>query len=296
MNKARSFVSFVVFAGLAYSVALPAQAEEPSGTAPGTGAQATIAAPPAAPDPDPWTFVVAPYAWLTAVNGNTTVKGFKAPVDASIGDVLSNLNIAAMGQFEVSKGKFGAFVNPVYASLDSTNTAGPFQIGQLNVGPIDVDGSLDLFVADVAGYYRALELDLESATGNAGSKLIVEPYLGARVWNLQGDIKIPVAGRTFKASGNKTWADAIIGFRSQWEITDRWNLSLFADIGTGASDLTTQGVAFAGYRFDMFAERDANVIVGYRALYDDYSTGSGNDTFAYNATIHGPLLGLAVTF
>lgn len=37
-------------------------------------------------------------------------------------------------------------------------------------------------------------------------------------------------------------------------------------------------------------------IIGYRALYDDYSDGSGNDRFAYNAWLHGPVLGVAFRF
>ena len=33
---------------------------------------------------------------------------------------------------------------------------------------------------------------------------------------------------------------------------------------------------------------------GYRALYQDYSTGSGNNKFAFDATMQGPILGLNI--
>jgi hypothetical protein len=35
---------------------------------------------------------------------------------------------------------------------------------------------------------------------------------------------------------------------------------------------------------------------GYRALYQDYSTGSGSNKFKFDATMHGPLLGLNITW
>jgi hypothetical protein len=36
--------------------------------------------------------------------------------------------------------------------------------------------------------------------------------------------------------------------------------------------------------------------IGYRALLQDYESGSGPNKFAYNATTHGPILGLEYRF
>ncbi|MGD9290020.1 MAG: hypothetical protein PVG74_20545 [Desulfobacterales bacterium] len=33
---------------------------------------------------------------------------------------------------------------------------------------------------------------------------------------------------------------------------------------------------------------------GYRVLYQDYSTGSRNNRFSYDATMYGPILGLDI--
>ena len=40
----------------------------------------------------------------------------------------------------------------------------------------------------------------------------------------------------------------------------------------------------------------ATFIFGYRALYQDYSEGSGSDRFEYKATMHGPIFGLSIGF
>ncbi|MEO1191818.1 MAG: hypothetical protein AAFY02_08685 [Pseudomonadota bacterium] len=251
------------------------------------------------PDEDQWRFLAVPYVWFTNLTGNTTVRGISAPVDASFGGIASNLNIAVMGQFEVRKGKIGAFLNPVYASLEASNNAGPFQIGGQQVPSRDVTVSSTLFTSDVGLYYRVLELNFSGGPSAGGARVVAEPYIGARIWHLSTEISIPLRDRNFESSGNKTWADTIFGLRTQWDITDRWNVAAIGDVGGGpfgASDLTAQGILFAGYRFGLFNERDANLVAGYRALYDDFTTGSGREQFTYNATLHGPLLGLSIAF
>lgn len=70
---------------------MPAEAQESTGGAASAGSPKFEAS-----DPNGWEFTVAPYVWLTAVSGDITVKGANAPIDASIGDVLNDLNLAAM--------------------------------------------------------------------------------------------------------------------------------------------------------------------------------------------------------
>ncbi len=263
------------------------------------GGSGAVADPAATGASDQWQFVAVPYVWFTSLSGNTTVRGVSAPVDASFGDIASNLNIAVMGQFEVRKGKIGAFVNPVYAALEANNTAGPFQIGGQQIPSRDVKVSSTLFTSDVGIFYRVLELNFSGGPAAGGARVIAEPYIGARIWHLSTEISIPLRDRTFENSGNKTWADTIFGLRTQWDLNDRWNLAVIGDVGGGpfgASDVTAQGILFAGYRFGLFNERDANLIAGYRALYDNFTTGSGRDRFTYDATLHGPLMGLSISF
>ncbi len=245
------------------------------------------------PGTDDWEFVAIPYIWGISINGNATVEGVKASIDASLGDILEKLNIAATGQFEVRKGPFGAFITPYYASLSSKNS----------IGPLSVKSTGKLFEMDFGVYYRVGEWELGDATLDAAPKVAVEPYIGGRLWSIDAKLKI----KNFRSfSDAETWVDPIVGVRTLWDITSNWNLVVQGDVGGFgvASDLTWQALGLVGYRFGLFSDDDANVLVGYRALYDDYSTGSTSDKltgekrdkFALDATLHGPILGLAVKF
>jgi len=245
-----------------------------------------------------WSFLAAPYGWLTALDGSATVKGRSTGVHASISDMVDNLDIAAMGQFEARKGRYGVFVSPVFASLSTSASAGPFRIGPFRVGPVDTDTTVKLFTVDVGTYVTALDFSFSGGLEHGGSRVVAEPYVGARIWYVRGELDVPLRNRTASFSGSETWADAIVGLRTRWDITERWNVSFFGDIGgfVGASEFTGQALAFGGYRFDLFGERDANAIVGYRMLYDDYVSGSDSDRFVFDLMLHGPIAGLSVKF
>lgn len=51
-----------------------------------------------------------------------------------------------------------------------------------------------------------------------------------------------------------------------------------------------------GYWFDLLGEKDAKLFGGYRALSWDYEEGRGRDKFEWNVVMHGPILGLGITF
>jgi hypothetical protein len=50
-----------------------------------------------------------------------------------------------------------------------------------------------------------------------------------------------------------------------------------------------------GYHVEPFG-LNGTLFGGYRGLYQDYTDGSGRNKFEWNMTLHGPVLGLAVTF
>jgi hypothetical protein len=51
-----------------------------------------------------------------------------------------------------------------------------------------------------------------------------------------------------------------------------------------------------GYRFDLFGKANAMVFAGYRALYQDYTDGSGDDKFKWDVTLDGPIQDLRIDF
>lgn len=84
----------------------------------------------------------------------------------------------------------------------------------------------------------------------------------------------------------------------QADLTDRWTLSGEADAGgldTSAKQ-TYNAQAYLGYRTYVF-EHPTLVRVGYRVLAQDYRTRdfTGN-TFKYDVTQRGPVIGLSMRF
>ena len=81
-----------------------------------------LAAGPAAaesPVSDELEITAAPYMWFLSLDGNATVKGQKGDVDVGFSDIWDNLNVGAMFEGEVRKGRFGVYGNIIYADLES---------------------------------------------------------------------------------------------------------------------------------------------------------------------------------
>jgi hypothetical protein len=57
------------------------------------------------------------------------------------------------------------------------------------------------------------------------------------------------------------------------------------------SDFTWNAQAYVGYQFSLFG-RPTTLLVGYRALYQDYH----HNNFEWDVTMHGPVIGTAVRF
>jgi hypothetical protein len=236
---------------------------------------------------DNWEFRVVPYIWFLSMTGNGTVKGNKASIDSSFRDIWANLNLGLMGLLQVRKGRIGGYADILYSRLSTE--AGVSEGGTAN-------SDTTLVITDVVGFYRLGAFQLGSS-GTTPS-VTVDPYVGFRSWSIRTSLNIRTEERpTIAVAEDEVWFDAIVGFRSIWNFTNSWNMIFKTDVGGGSSDITTQGLLTLGYRFQMFGT-NANFQLGYRALYVDFSDTSGNEppNFGLNATMHGPILGIGITF
>jgi len=253
----------------------------------------SLAAPPAVARElvsNDWQFQVTPYLWTLALKGDVTVKGVKASPSVTFREILDNLNYALMAVADARKGRIGVFVNGVYADLEDTDN---------DVGPgLRVRAEAQAAIAGAGAYYRLGPWNLDAEAGASGPKVVVDPYVGARYTYLNAELKFRRIGRQIGA--DKHWVDPIVGVRTLWELTPKWNINVLGDVGgfgvSGKSDFSWQAAGLMGYRFGLFGDDDANVLAGYRALYQNYRDGNGRDEFQWDMTLHGPVLGLAITF
>lgn len=99
-------------------------------------------------------------------------------------------------------------------------------------------------------------------------------------------------------NGNQDWVDPHIGIRIILDITRGWSMTLGETVGgfVVGSDFVWTAAGLLGYRFGFFGEDNAGVLGAYRAMYQDYSSGSGDDKFEWDVTLHGPIPDLSIEF
>lgn len=235
-----------------------------------------------------WEFRVAPYMWFLSLEGDATVKGQESDLDLGFSDIWDELNIAGMLTFDARKGKWGIFGDMTAANLGKKKT----------VGGIRIDPTIKMALLTAGGSYQLGKWKLSDTAVTDVPVFTVEGLFGVRYTHLDVELDFKNAPLP-DASGDKGWFDPLIGARAFIDFSDHWALAITGKVGGFGlgSDFTWGAMGTIGYRFRLFSEENnARFAAGYRAIYQDYSDGSGSDRFEWEVTLHGPILGLAVQF
>jgi hypothetical protein len=218
-----------------------------------------------------WEFSLAPmYLWAVSIDGDQTVKGNDVDLDVPFSDIFDNLNGALTFHFEgLHKSRWGFFSDLNYIVLE------------MDDGAVDIDFTEIMFELAGFGFYR----------WNAGPHTI-DGFGGLRYSSMDVDLDFP--GPVLDTDQGKDWVDPYVGARWDWIFAEKWMTKLRGDIGGFGigSDLTYNLVGLVDFK----PWQHVSLFGGYRLLYQDYSTGSGSSKFAYDATMHGPVLGLNITW
>jgi hypothetical protein len=240
-----------------------------------------------------WEISVAPYMWAISMDGNVTVRGLEADVDASFNDILDELNFAVMLAYEARKGHWGLWGNTIYSNLGNSDVKGPAGLGE-------IDPTVTAFWQELGGFYRLGTWELADSSDKKTPSVTVDTFLGARYTYLDTEIDFEgvFSGFVNNIDEDKSWFEPLLGIRTIWDLNERWVLTMAGDIGGVAfgSDFAWSASGLFGYQFSLFGQDNARVFAGYRALSQDYTDGSGNDKFEWDVTLHGPILGLGIQF
>ena len=213
-------------------------------------------------DANSWTWRIAPYIWMTDIDG--TVKGKNAEVDFNVdfNDIWDNLGGAGLLLVEANKGQFAVLSDLIYLnlSLDGKTPTGA-----------DADAEVDTFIGDLVGLYRI------SPTSP------FEIGLGARYASIQNDLDVGVNS----ADVDRDTIDGFAAGRATFAFATRWTASVYGDIGAGNSDLTWQAAALLRWQSGNWGLGG-----GYRALGYEVDDGSKELDF----TIHGFVFGAEFQF
>ena len=243
-----------------------------------------------------WEFSVTPYLWATALKGEVGVGRTEANVDASFDDILDNLNGALMLEAELRKGRFGVISDTIYANLEDNAAAGE--------GSLKIDATANLLIQSLAGTYRAGTWQIANLGAAGPLSVTIDPYAGARYTyldaELQGKLDLPDFGIEAQRTTEQDqhWVDPIVGIRTGWSLGERWSLVLAGDVGgiSTSDQYSAEAWSTIGYRFGLFGSDNATALAGYRVLKQKYKDGDGRHEFEWDMTIHGPLVGLKITF
>jgi len=266
---------------------------------------------------DTWTFSATPYGWITLLDGSTTVKGRTVDVDVGFNDLMDLVRhseipkdlLALMGYFEARNGRISLFADLVYLKVglgaSMTRSRG---IDELNA-TVGASAGLkfEMFIAELAAAY---EIARWGSAGAPGSGTAIDVFAGARVWWQKADASLFVSGTlnifdltrnadgTLSASSSVSWVDPLVGLRLRHQLAPGWNFVASGDIGGFGvgSKFSWQALAALNYDFCVRKTVTWSGMVGYKALFVDYSKGSGLNHYEYDMTMHGPIIGVTARF
>lgn len=228
-----------------------------------------------------WEWDLTPlYLWAVNMNGELTVANQTLPLVLDFDQIFDRLEAVFTLHFEgLYKRKWGFLFDISYINIGDSITS---LIGTFNVDYEDT-------MVELGGIYRFYEKGPH----------IFEGLGGARFTNADTEINI-TDGLPFLPSRLETkqeWWDPIVGVRYKWQISEKWKLTLRGDIGIGfgagdTSDSTWNAIGLIFFH----PWKHVGFLGGYRALNQDYETGTGIQQFKYDMLIHGPVIAVNFTW
>ncbi len=211
------------------------------------------------------------YGWLAGASGSLRpIAGApRLEFDNSFGEVLGDLDAAFFASAQLRRGEFVAVADLSYASLSRDGVVPP---------GIPASGRVrQLAITAMAG-----------ARVTDNDALTVDLLAGARLWNVGGQVAVPLAG--IALAPDRTFVDPVIGARFGAPVAPRLSALLHADIGGFGigSDFTYQVVGTANYR----ASDRFTISAGWRHLHLDYDKGGT----VFDGSQTGPIIGATFQF
>lgn len=240
---------------------------------------------------DPWTWRATVYAWLPSINGTTNFRGLpgggEIDLETNPEGYLSRLQFAFMGSLEARRGPWSVLGDAIYLNMGNHASrinaiSGPG--GNVTV-PVDTGTTTNLegFVGMLAGGYAILQQPGARADVLAGVRYA--RLKSSLDWQLAGPAG--VLARSGSAQVTKGLTDGIVGVRGSVDLSDRWFVPWYADIGAGSSRVTWQAMAGIGYRLGW-----GDVTLAYRHLAYDFHS----DRIASDLNFSGPAVALGFKF
>jgi hypothetical protein len=259
-------------------------------------------------DEIPWRFSIEPFFYVPfGANGDVTVRGISAPINAGISDtfstIVNDLNFAAFGRFEAWKGPWGIFLGGAYVNLGTGQTATipvPPALQQIGLPPqatLSAAAGTSFVQLDLGGAYRFGDSNLATALRTADTEFDLGPFVfdalaGVRFYSFNNNLVLTgPLGNQFEFDQSKTSFEPMLGGRARWNLSH--NLAALAGgsmSGFGLGDLTFSAAGYAGV--DWLFSGNTSLLASYGFTYLDYTSGNSG----VNLFTHGPNIGVKFRF
>jgi len=222
-----------------------------------------------------WDVTVAPYAWLSGIDGDLgTIPGFPTQsVSFSFSDILDDLEYGGFLFVSARKHPWVLYFDASTVKISATETIGGALINNFQV---------DSKTSNIA---LAVGRTISSSNGR-----FVDVYAGARAWWLDNAFVINTALGSATASGDANWIDPIVGISARSAVNEKWGLFGSAEIGGFGVGADSEWSVQIGAEYKISDRFAMNF--GWRHMSVDYDDGE----IIYDAVQSGPLVGAAWKF
>ena len=225
-----------------------------------------------------WEWSVTPYIWFADTSFELRARDQDiAAGDIDFGEIADKLDGAFQIMAEVGREHWSGFVDFTYLSISDTR---PVNLVGLDLLEISTESD-QLFVDAAVAYWPWPDV--------SGFNM----YLGVRHTDMKGEVAINLADpmtRLGQINTDRSYTDALIGFRDRFKIIENWALIIRMDYGFGDSDgvFLAQGVL----RWAVGRERRHGLVIGYRYKDAKFEPANREERYKYK----GPVLGFNFRF
>jgi hypothetical protein len=220
---------------------------------------------------DRFLWSITPYIWATTTRLDLAFRNRDiASEEISFGDLFDMMDSAFMIHGEGGRGHWSGFADLTYLSISDTDKRTYATIKS---------SSEQVFLDAAVAYWP----------GGPGSKFNV--FGGVRYTGLDDEFKLSIGDTLIgKRRSNKDYADALLGLRYSFDLSERWGLLTHADYSFGSSEGTwlLRGL----FSYTVGQRRMNRVLLGYQYKQAEFKDGDARLDYTYQ----GPLAGFSFRF
>lgn len=231
----------------------------------------------------PWKHSLSIYGWLPSFDGTMkyTIPGDpndpNDPDEEGESSFVDKIDMVLMGSYEARKDKWSFLADAIYFKMsDSQDVSWDVPLTNRTI----TAGSEQEFTALLISTYGGYNL---MDTGSASLDIIG----GLRYLSLEFDISVYINQLNRSISPSVEFYDGVVGMKGHVDLSENWYVPYMFDVGAGDSDLTWQGQASIGYRFNW-----GDVLATYRYIHYE----KDDLRLVEDLDLYGPKIGIVFHF